>query len=98
MEQQVAGEELGVRSASKAKQERAGEGQAAESCAEVGGQGADDGRWTMDDGGISSVFLTPSSIVHRPSSIVYAREREPPQSGHPHTPRAERRQLGREQS
>src|SRR5207244_3548205 len=29
---------------------------------------ADDGRWTMDDGIQSSAVLTPSSIVHRPSS------------------------------
>jgi hypothetical protein len=28
----------------------------------------DDGRWTMDDGSQSSAILTPSSIVHRPSS------------------------------
>src|SRR6185436_11968751 len=29
----------------------------------------DDGRWTMDDGGKVSGIQTPSSIVHRPSSV-----------------------------
>ncbi|MFL5733370.1 MAG: BTAD domain-containing putative transcriptional regulator, partial [Chloroflexia bacterium] len=34
---------------------------------------SDDGRWTMDDGVVEPVSLSPSSIVHRPSSAAGTR-------------------------
>src|SRR3954451_14521503 len=44
----------------------------------MGRPAADDGRWTMDDGGKATPPSTPSSIVHRPSSVP-----RPPTSASP---------------